>query len=192
MELTCPKCHGVMRSYERNGVVVDQCTGCRGIFLDRGELETLLDAEAAYNARTGTSHAAAHDQRREAHREAHREALAAHPSASRPTGPAAPAQHAAAAGAEPRDAPPGPRPPTLRLVTPGAAALPVDRPPGAGSWRAPDRSDGMPSWGGDEGYPDDARYDPLAAQDRQRTGTYGNRGGTRPRRRGSFLEQLFD
>lgn len=46
--LTCPKCHGAMRSYERNGVTIDQCTECRGIFLDRGELERLIDAEAAY------------------------------------------------------------------------------------------------------------------------------------------------
>jgi Zn-finger nucleic acid-binding protein len=45
MELTCPKCHGTMRTYERNGVHVDQCTDCRGIFLDRGELERLVDAE---------------------------------------------------------------------------------------------------------------------------------------------------
>jgi uncharacterized protein len=45
MELTCPKCHGTMRTYERNGVHVDQCTECRGIFLDRGELERLIDAE---------------------------------------------------------------------------------------------------------------------------------------------------
>ncbi|SDQ65105.1 zf-TFIIB domain-containing protein [Quadrisphaera sp. DSM 44207] len=45
MDLTCPKCHGSMRSYERNGVTVDQCTECRGIFLDRGELERLVDAE---------------------------------------------------------------------------------------------------------------------------------------------------
>ncbi|MEY4171210.1 MAG: hypothetical protein RLZ94_2283, partial [Actinomycetota bacterium] len=43
--LTCPKCHGEMRSYERSGVHVDQCTECRGIFLDRGELERLVDAE---------------------------------------------------------------------------------------------------------------------------------------------------
>lgn len=41
--LICPKCRGAMTSYERSGVVVDQCTECRGIFLDRGELERLLD-----------------------------------------------------------------------------------------------------------------------------------------------------
>ena len=47
-ELTCPKCQGAMRTYERNGIQIDQCTECRGIFLDRGELERLMDAEAAY------------------------------------------------------------------------------------------------------------------------------------------------
>jgi uncharacterized protein len=49
MELTCPKCHGTMRTYERNGVHVDQCTDCRGIFLDRGELDRLIDAENSWH-----------------------------------------------------------------------------------------------------------------------------------------------
>jgi hypothetical protein len=48
-QMTCPKCHGDMRVYERSGVTVDQCTECRGIFLDRGELEKLFEAEASYN-----------------------------------------------------------------------------------------------------------------------------------------------
>jgi Zn-finger nucleic acid-binding protein len=51
--LICPKCHGTMRRYERNGVTIDQCGECRGIFLDRGELERLIDAETSfYNAET--------------------------------------------------------------------------------------------------------------------------------------------
>ena len=49
MELTCPKCHGTMRTYERNGVHVDQCADCRGIFLARGELDRLIDAENAWH-----------------------------------------------------------------------------------------------------------------------------------------------
>lgn len=49
--MTCPKCHGEMRVYERSGVTIDQCTECRGIFLDRGELEKLFEAESTYNAR---------------------------------------------------------------------------------------------------------------------------------------------
>lgn len=49
----CPKCQGEMRQYERNGVTIDQCAECRGIFLDRGELEALLDANDAYYRRSG-------------------------------------------------------------------------------------------------------------------------------------------
>lgn len=48
--LTCPKCGAEMRRYERNGVVIDQCLGCRGVFLDRGELESLIDAESSFYA----------------------------------------------------------------------------------------------------------------------------------------------
>ena len=47
-DLVCPKCQSPMRSYERNGVTVDQCSGCRGVFLDRGELERLVDAEGSF------------------------------------------------------------------------------------------------------------------------------------------------
>jgi Zn-finger nucleic acid-binding protein len=55
MEMLCPKCHNLMRRYERNGVVVDQCTECGGIFLDKGELEHLVDAETAFNRRMATA-----------------------------------------------------------------------------------------------------------------------------------------
>ena len=56
-ELTCPKCLGTMRQYERNGVVVEQCLECRGLFLDRGELEQLIAAETRWNtARYGAAH----------------------------------------------------------------------------------------------------------------------------------------
>jgi len=51
MQLTCPKCQGEMRQYERSGVILDQCQECRGIFLDRGELERLTDAENTYHGR---------------------------------------------------------------------------------------------------------------------------------------------
>jgi uncharacterized protein len=67
MELTCPKCHGTMRTYERNGVHVDQCADCRGIFLDRGELDRLIDAENAWHgggaATGGRSHEPSAQQR---------------------------------------------------------------------------------------------------------------------------------
>ncbi|MFI2648856.1 zf-TFIIB domain-containing protein [Micromonospora fulviviridis] len=58
MQLTCPKCHGEMRQYERSGVVIDQCGECRGIFLDRGELEKLFEAESNWNQQHGARQAA--------------------------------------------------------------------------------------------------------------------------------------
>lgn len=48
VSLLCPKCTNTMRQYERNDVIIDQCTECGGIFLDRGELERLAQAEANY------------------------------------------------------------------------------------------------------------------------------------------------
>jgi uncharacterized protein len=60
-DLICPKCQGNMRTYERSGVTVDQCGECRGIFLDRGELERLVDAEQGWQG----SHSAPKDRDRD-------------------------------------------------------------------------------------------------------------------------------
>ena len=43
--LLCPKCAGVMKTYERNGIHLEQCDTCRGIFLDFGELEAMTQME---------------------------------------------------------------------------------------------------------------------------------------------------
>jgi Zn-finger nucleic acid-binding protein len=59
MQLTCPKCHGAMRSYERSGILIDQCTECRGVFLDRGELDKLIDSEAEHQQASAASTAPA-------------------------------------------------------------------------------------------------------------------------------------
>ncbi|MEU5563143.1 zf-TFIIB domain-containing protein [Micromonospora musae] len=89
MSLTCPKCHGEMRQYERSGVVIDQCGECRGIFLDRGELENLFAAEANWSSQQAGS--AAHGQ--PAHQPAHQ------PAGYPP--PPAPAPHQPGYGAVP-------------------------------------------------------------------------------------------
>ncbi|WP_078594371.1 zf-TFIIB domain-containing protein [Streptomyces sp. NRRL S-920] len=46
--MQCPKCHAPMHTYNRNGVQIEQCNGCRGIFLDYGELESLTRLEAQW------------------------------------------------------------------------------------------------------------------------------------------------
>ncbi|MFF5446739.1 zf-TFIIB domain-containing protein [Streptomyces sp. NPDC012888] len=46
--MQCPKCHAMMHTYNRSGVQIEQCSGCRGIFLDYGELEALTRLESQY------------------------------------------------------------------------------------------------------------------------------------------------
>ncbi|MFC3998172.1 zf-TFIIB domain-containing protein [Nocardiopsis sediminis] len=41
----CPKCQSQMTTFDRMGIHLEQCTHCRGIFLDHGELEQILRAE---------------------------------------------------------------------------------------------------------------------------------------------------
>jgi hypothetical protein len=43
--MKCPKCGADMREIERQGIKVDQCGACGGIYFDRGELELLLEAK---------------------------------------------------------------------------------------------------------------------------------------------------
>jgi uncharacterized protein len=40
--LMCPNCQASMQSVTRSGVEFDMCPTCRGVWLDRGELEKLV------------------------------------------------------------------------------------------------------------------------------------------------------
>ena len=40
--LLCPNCNVSMQNVNRSGVELDMCPSCRGIWLDRGELEKIL------------------------------------------------------------------------------------------------------------------------------------------------------
>lgn len=42
-----------MHTVDRGGVHIDQCQGCRGIFLDRGELEQMSHAEHSHYGAPG-------------------------------------------------------------------------------------------------------------------------------------------
>ncbi|MEO6666631.1 MAG: zf-TFIIB domain-containing protein [Nitrospiria bacterium] len=43
--MKCPKCGSDMAEIERQGIKVDQCGACGGIYFDRGELELLLETK---------------------------------------------------------------------------------------------------------------------------------------------------
>ena len=40
--LLCPNCNSSMQAVNRSGVELDMCPQCRGVWLDRGELEKIL------------------------------------------------------------------------------------------------------------------------------------------------------
>ena len=68
----CPKCSGQFVELERSGIKIDACRECRGVFLDRGELDQIIaaeqrqvasvyeDDEAFFREMTGKSAPAAH------------------------------------------------------------------------------------------------------------------------------------
>lgn len=41
--IDCPVCHAPFKEMVNEGVLIDVCTECKGIWLDRGELEKLID-----------------------------------------------------------------------------------------------------------------------------------------------------
>lgn len=53
--MLCPVCEGSrMREVEKNGILIDICPTCKGVWLDRGELDKLMgdvrEARDDYNA----------------------------------------------------------------------------------------------------------------------------------------------
>ena len=45
--LLCPACRVALVMSERSGVEIDYCPQCRGVWLDRGELDKILERSAA-------------------------------------------------------------------------------------------------------------------------------------------------
>jgi len=55
--LMCPNDNAAMQTLERGGVQFDMCPTCRGVWLDRGELEKLMES-AAQDGRASAPQAA--------------------------------------------------------------------------------------------------------------------------------------
>jgi uncharacterized protein len=45
--MKCPKCNVSLLMSEKQGIEIDYCPDCRGIWLDRGELDKLIERSAA-------------------------------------------------------------------------------------------------------------------------------------------------
>jgi Zn-finger nucleic acid-binding protein len=46
MTMTCPVCHLALQPMVREGIEIDYCPSCRGVWLDRGELDKIIEREA--------------------------------------------------------------------------------------------------------------------------------------------------
>ena len=47
--MKCPTCNTSLLMTDRNGVEIDYCPDCRGIWLDRGELDKIIERAAREN-----------------------------------------------------------------------------------------------------------------------------------------------
>lgn len=45
--MMCPNCDAELKLSERQGVEIDYCPKCRGVWLDRGELDKILERSSA-------------------------------------------------------------------------------------------------------------------------------------------------
>ncbi|MCW3782797.1 zf-TFIIB domain-containing protein [Defluviimonas salinarum] len=45
--MKCPACTTTLTMTERSGVEIDYCPNCRGVWLDRGELDKIIDRTVA-------------------------------------------------------------------------------------------------------------------------------------------------
>jgi uncharacterized protein len=48
--MNCPNCKAALVLEEKHGVEIDYCPKCRGVWLDRGEMDKIIELSAEYKA----------------------------------------------------------------------------------------------------------------------------------------------
>jgi Zn-finger nucleic acid-binding protein len=48
--MNCPNCQTTLVMTDRQGVEIDHCPQCRGVWLDRGELDKIIERSARFEA----------------------------------------------------------------------------------------------------------------------------------------------
>ena len=61
--MKCPSCDVTLVMSDRQGIEIDYCPQCRGVWLDRGELDKLVERQAMMAARPAPSREAPPYQR---------------------------------------------------------------------------------------------------------------------------------
>lgn len=47
--MNCPRCRTNLLATQKEGVEIDYCPSCRGVWLDRGELEKIIERSVNYS-----------------------------------------------------------------------------------------------------------------------------------------------
>ena len=61
--MKCPTCQVELKMADRQGVEIDYCPQCRGVWLDRGELDKIIERAAAYSSEKRRDHDDDDDER---------------------------------------------------------------------------------------------------------------------------------
>lgn len=70
--MNCPHCQVELKLAERKNIEIDYCPKCRGIWLDRGELDKLLESsDADYRSRTDRDDDDHHEKERHRYQSRH-------------------------------------------------------------------------------------------------------------------------
>lgn len=54
--MICPRCNSELNEVARDGVMIDFCNQCRGVWLDRGELDKLISRASTHDHQEYSSH----------------------------------------------------------------------------------------------------------------------------------------
>jgi len=65
--IDCPVCNAPFKEVVKDGILIDVCTRCQGVWLDRGELEKLLSAVRAAESHEASDDAVFGHERRKLH-----------------------------------------------------------------------------------------------------------------------------
>ncbi|RYZ91419.1 MAG: hypothetical protein EOP04_00595 [Proteobacteria bacterium] len=52
--MKCPNCDATLVMADRQGVEIDYCPQCRGVWLDRGELDKIIERSADFERRSAS------------------------------------------------------------------------------------------------------------------------------------------
>lgn len=65
--MKCPNCNETLVMTDRQGVEIDYCPKCRGVWLDKGELDKIIERTASYTSGESTGHYPDDSYRRDNH-----------------------------------------------------------------------------------------------------------------------------